>query len=112
MVKGKVIKMERRWMSKMETRPIMGKSGELGGIAAKLFSPVGKNPYFRGEKAIKNFRELKENLNEFTEKEAQWVASWIEYLGDAKTATRIRQTPSKFRDIILARFNELKSYAH
>jgi hypothetical protein len=111
MIKEKVVKMERRWMSKSETRPIIGKGGELGGIAAKLFSPVGKNPYFRGEKAIKNFKELKENLNEFTEKEAQWVASWIEYLGDVKTATKIRQTPSKFKDIVIARFNELKSYA-
>ena len=103
--------MERRWMSKGELKPIIGKGGELVGIATKLFSPMGKNPYYRGEKAIKNFKELKENLNEFTEKEAQWVASWIEYLGDVKTAARIRQTPSKFRDIVIARFNELKPYA-
>ena len=101
--------MERKWLKREE--PNIGKGGELGQIAAKLFSPVGKNPYYRGEKAIRNFRELKNNLNEFTEKEAQWVASWIEYLGDKNTAARIRQTPSRFREIIIARFNELLPYA-
>jgi hypothetical protein len=93
--------MERRWLNKEE----------LAGIAAKLFSPVEKNPYYRGEKAIRNFRELNESLNEFTQKEAQWVASWIEYLGDTNTAARIRQTPNRFREIVKIRFNELLPYA-
>jgi hypothetical protein len=94
-------KMEKRWLSKEE----------LAGVAAKLFSPVGKNPYYRGGKAIRNFRELKDSLNEFTENEAQWVASWIEYLGDTNTAARIRQTPNRFGEIIKNRFNELLPYA-
>jgi hypothetical protein len=84
---------------------------ELRVIAVNLFSPVGKNPYYRGEKTITNFKELNAGLNEFTENEAQWVASWIEYLGDAITATRIRQTPDRFREIIKIRFNELLPYA-
>jgi len=84
---------------------------ELAKMAAKLFSPAGKNPYFRGEKAIRNFRELVRSLGEFSEKEAQWVASWIDYLGDKKTATEISQAPTRFREIITTRFNELKSYA-
>lgn len=100
--------MERGWLNREARKK--GEKAELAGIAAKLFSPVGKNPYYRGEKAIRNLRELKESLNEFTEKEAQWVASWVEYLGDIKTATKIRQTPSRFREIITARFNELRPY--
>jgi hypothetical protein len=84
---------------------------ELAGISAKLFSPLEKNPYYHGDKAIRNFRELDESLDEFTENEAGWVASWIEYLGDTITATRIRQTPDRFREIIKIRFNELLPYA-
>ena len=102
--------MERRWMNR--EAPKKGERAELAGMATKLFSPVGKNPYYRGEKAIRNFRELRGSLNEFTEKEAQWVASWIEYLGDIKTATKIRQAPSRFKEIITARFKELQSYAN
>jgi len=98
--------MEKRRLNKEEWTKT-----ELARIADKLFSPVGKNPYFRGEKAIRNFRELVRSLSEFSEKEAQWVASWIDYLGDRKTATEISQAPTRFREIITARFNELRSYA-
>lgn len=84
---------------------------ELVRIAAKLFSPVGKNPYHHREETIRNFKGLVESLNEFTEGEAQLIASWIEYLGDVKTAAKIRQTPSKFKEIITARFNQLQPYA-
>lgn len=84
---------------------------ELSVIAVNLFSPVGKNPYYRGEKTITNFRELNAGLNDFTENEAQWVASWIEYLGDTNTAASIRKTPSRFRKIIKTRFTELLRYA-
>ena len=84
---------------------------ELSRMAAKLFAPVGKNPYFRGKTAIKNLRELVRSLNEFTEKEAQWVALWIDYLGDKKTAAEISQTPTRFREIITTRFNELQPYS-
>lgn len=101
--------MGRRRLNREE--PKKGERAELARMAAKLFSPVGKNPYYRGEKAIRNFRELGASLNEFTEKEAQWVASWIEYLGDIKTAEKIDQTPGRFKEIVTARFNELKPYA-
>jgi len=95
----------------MGKRQLKRERSELARTAAKLFSPVGKNPYFLGEKAIRNFRELVRSLSEFTEKEAQWVASWIDYLGDKKTATEISQTPTRFREIITTRFNELQPYA-
>ena len=84
---------------------------ELAVIAKKLFKAEDKNPYHRGEQAIRNFEELRGSLDKFTESEAQWVASWIEYLGDAKTAARIRQSPNRFREIITYRYNELKPYA-
>lgn len=100
--------MERKWLKKDTSKK--GERAELAGVASKLFSPVEKSPYHRGEKAIRNFKELKRSLNEFTEKEAQWIASWIEYLGDIETATKIRRTPSRFREIITARFNELQPY--
>lgn len=83
---------------------------ELTKIAKNLFEAAGKNPYYRGGKAIKNFSELRENLAEFTENEAQWVAAWIEYLGDAKTAARIRERPSKFKEFINERYNELRRH--
>lgn len=83
---------------------------ELVELAKELFEPTGKNPYYRGEKTIKNFKELRESLGDFTQDEAQWVASWIEYLGDTRTATRIREKPSMFKGIILERYNELRRY--
>lgn len=85
---------------------------ELTSLAKNLFKPTGKNPYYKGEKIIKNFRELKENLFEFTENEAQWLASWIEYLGDTKTANKIRERPSEFKKFINERYNELHRYAY
>jgi hypothetical protein len=36
------------------------------------------------------------------------VADWIEYLGDAETARRIRDEPSRFRKIVHERREELK----
>ncbi|MDI6642976.1 MAG: hypothetical protein QMD95_02875 [Candidatus Hodarchaeaceae archaeon] len=86
------------------------KRAELTKIAKNLFEATGKNPYYRGGKAIKNFRELWENLAEFTENEAQWVAAWIDYLGDARTAARIRERPSKFKELINERYAELRRY--
>ena len=50
-------------------------------------------------------------MGELTEGEAKWIASWIEYLGDAKTAAKILHAPNKFKEIIIARYDELKPYA-
>jgi len=96
---------------RLEDAPKKEKIAELAGIAVKLFSPTEKNPYDHGRITVRNFSGLMKILNEFTEGESQWIASWIEYLGDKKTAAKIRQTPSEFKDIITARFNELKPYA-
>ena len=89
----------------------MAEEAEFTAIAKKLFKAEDKNPYYLGEQAIKNFEELRGSLDKFTESEAEWVASWIEYLGDAKTAAEIRQSPNRFKEIIANRYNELKPYA-
>jgi hypothetical protein len=44
----------------------------------------------------------------FEHHEARWVADWLEYLGDAETAKRIRDEPSRFRKIVHERREELR----
>lgn len=81
-------------------------------LANCLFRPVGKNPYylFRGMDciAINDLAELHDRIALFTENEADWVASWIEYLGDNKTADKIRATPTEIKKIVTARYEELR----
>lgn len=77
-------------------------------MASKMFEPVGKEPYYLGSKALRNLAELNANLGYFTERETEWLAAWLEYLGDAKTASRIRKQPGKFSRIISARHAELE----
>jgi hypothetical protein len=83
-------------------------------IASSLLRPAGKNPYylFRGTEcvAINNLAELKDRIDIFMENEVEWVASWIEYLGDKETADKIRASPSEFKSIISARYEELRSF--
>lgn len=91
------------------------KKAELSMLATSLFAPVGKNPYYLNRDsnsiAIKNITELIANLDAFTEEEAPWLASWIEYLGDDKeTAARIRKTPGEFKEIIAERYDELREF--
>ena len=80
-------------------------------IAACVFSPVEKNPYYvhRGAHCvtIADFSDLKENIDLFVEAEAGWLASWIAYLGDGETATKIREMPVELRRIVIERYNEL-----
>jgi hypothetical protein len=90
------------------TRMTAGKDSETARMfAGKMFMPEGKNPYYKGETAIRNLDELDRNLNTFDASEASWVADWIEYLGDPTTATKIRKTPSEFKTIIHQRREEL-----
>jgi len=93
------------------------KKKELFRLSMLLFAPIGKNPYLliRGSKNtvfIENFQELQDNLDLFTEKDARWLASWIEYLGDKQTANRIRETPNEFEEIINERYNQLLEFFH
>ncbi len=71
-----------------------------------------KNLICSTESRLKNLKELKDYLVAFTGKEALWVASWLEYLGDKELAVGIRKKPGDFKSIILRRYNELKQYAH
>ncbi len=100
------MKRERIRAEIMETRK---QHAELLETAKNLLKPTGKNPYYHEDRVISNFEELKESLAEFTENEALWVASWIEYLGDAETAQKIYVEPSKFKEIIMNRYYEIKA---
>jgi hypothetical protein len=81
---------------------------KLDALATRLFVADGKNPYYRGDLKIRNLDELDENLAVFEHHEAGWVADWLEYLGDAEAAKRIRDEPSHFRKIVHERRAELK----
>lgn len=81
-------------------------------VASCLLRPAGKNPYFLFRDtdciAINDLAELHDQIDLFLEFEAEWVASWIEYLGDTETADKIRATPNEFKIIICARYQELR----
>lgn len=92
--------------------PATGRENETAkNFAARMFSPQGKNPYYKGEMAIRNLDELDRNLNTFDASEAPWVADWLEYLGDPTTAARIRRAPADFKRIVHERREELKKFA-
>lgn len=99
---------------KIVVRRMKEKKRELSKLSASLFEPVGKNPYYLNRSsdsiAIKNFAELRDNLDAFTEEEVPWLAMWIEYLGDKETAARIRETPGEFKEIIIERHGELQEF--
>jgi hypothetical protein len=79
-------------------------------MARRLFHPEGKNPYLKGGLEIHDLAELDRSLSSFDTAEAPWVADWLEYLGDAPTAERVRQRPADFREIIHARSVELRRF--
>ena len=95
-------------------RRIKEKKKEFSKLSSSLFEPVGKDPYYliRGSNsaAIRNLIELRDNLDAFTHGEAHWIASWLEYLGDKESATRLREMPEKFKEIIVERCNELREF--
>ena len=94
------------------TRLTVGKENETArAFAARMLSPQGKNPYYKGSTAIRNLDELDRNMTSFDAGEAGWVADWLEYLGDPITASRIRRTPSDFKRIIHERHEELRRLA-
>jgi hypothetical protein len=80
---------------------------DIRDIAQKVLFPHDRSPYQLGEHPIRNFQELKENLQFLSEYEATWVADWLEYLGDAETASNIYERPKDFRTMINERYREL-----
>lgn len=98
----------RKWADEVEEKE------QKSVIAASVFRPVEKNPYYllRGAEciALENFFDLENKLDLFVEAEAGWLASWIEYLGDNGTATKIREMPGEFRKIVNERYNELRDF--
>jgi hypothetical protein len=99
---------KRKWADEVEEEE------KKAGIAACVFRPVEKNPYylFRGAECVTivDFSDLKENIDLFGEAEAGWLASWIEYLGDNETANKIRAMPREFRMIVIERYKELRDF--
>lgn len=83
---------------------------DLYNLAKLMFDPVDKEPYYLGSKAIRNLEELKASLGLFTPEMAEWVASWIGYLGDRRTAEEIRRARGEFRGIIEKRYAVLRKY--
>ena len=81
---------------------------KLDALASRLFIADGKAPYYKGDIAIHNLDELDRNIAHLEHHEAKWVADWLEYLGDAETAKRIRDEPSHFKKIVHERREELK----
>ena len=79
-------------------------------LARLMFKPRDKKPYMFNGKPLKNLQDLKDYLVAFTGKEALWVASWLEYLGDGETAEHIRKKPEKFKNAVMRRYKELKPY--
>ena len=75
-----------------------------------MFKPKEKKPYIFNGKPLKDLQDLKDYLVAFTSKEALWVATWLEYLGDSETAENIREKPEKFKNAVLKRYKELKPY--
>lgn len=86
----------------------MTKAEELAETAKKVFEASGKEAYYLGDRAINNLDELRENIHDFREEHAPWVADWLEYLGDTKAAQKIRETPEDLKEIVEDRYKELK----
>ena len=81
---------------------------ELKKLGELLFRPVGKEPYYLSDRALKNLQELADNLDFFIGHEGDWVADWLEYLGDKVVAEKIHSSPGDFKLIVIERFDELK----
>jgi hypothetical protein len=90
--------------------PKKRKGEDLYNLSKLLFDPRGKEPYYLGHRAIRNLEELKANLDAFGEEAEEWVASWIAYLGDQKTAARIRKSKGRMKEILLERYQQLRRY--
>lgn len=97
-------------MSIMEKEKPQHAQKSLKGLARVMFKPRDKKPYIFNGKPLKNLQDLKDYLVAFTGKEALWVASWLEYLGDRETAERIRKKPKDFKSAVMKRYKELKPY--
>lgn len=106
MVEAKKTNQQKKTVFKKGTK----KKEDLPGISRKLFEAAGKEAYYLGDLAIHNLEDLRNHIDQFTEKEAQWLASWIEYLGDPKTAEKIRGALPDFKAIIEKRHNQLKKH--
>lgn len=84
---------------------------ELKKLARLAFHPKGKKPYIFNGKPLNDLQDLKDYLVAFTGKEALWVASWLEYLGDTEIAGSIRKDPGHFKRLVSDRYRQLLPFA-
>ncbi len=80
----------------------------LADLARSMFHPTDRQPYWLGDRAIGNLEELAANVEKFGEEQAAWVADWLDYLGDAEVARRIRVQAARLRPIVTERYRQLK----
>ena len=78
-------------------------------LAEKLFNPIDKNPYYLNGKPLGNLQDLIDNLETFNGDEGQWVATWLEYLGDGEIVELINKSPGDFKLIVKERYEILKN---
>ena len=87
------------------------KSENITDIAKKLLiNTKGKDMYYLGGNPIRNFHELKNNINFLNLNHVNYLANWIAYLGDTSTAEQIQKNPENFKKIISTRYSELKKH--
>lgn len=103
-------KASRKKPQKSPAAPAARKAEPDRAISEAMFHPKDKNPYYFNGKPLGNLRELVDYLVAFTGEEGNWVASWLEYLGDPEVAERIRKNPGNFKRIVQDRYDELKRY--
>jgi hypothetical protein len=83
---------------------------DLKSMAKDLFEAAEKDAYYLGDIAIQNLNELMDHLEHMADDHAPWLADWIEYLGDKKTAKAIRKKTGDFKKIIKKRYKELSKH--
>lgn len=110
MAEDKKDRRQKKTTSKRKVKKGVKKKEDLPGISTKLFEAAGKEAYYLGDLAIHDLEELRHHLDKFTEREANWLATWIEYLGDPTTAKKIRKTIPDFKAIITKRYDELRKH--
>lgn len=76
-------------------------------LAMTMFNPEGKNPFYKGDLVIPNFKELVDKIDHFNGDDAMDLSQWINYLGDEKCSRDIAKSPNNFSKIIKSRYDKL-----
>ena len=77
-------------------------------ISERTGLPKVKGAYRLGNRPIRNVYELVDNIYNIPQQEATWIADWLEYLGDVRTARAIYERPELFRKIVFERYRKFR----